>query len=369
MEEPSNGAQRWLPPMSYYAKVTVTVALTLAVLSAVRSVLNILVLILIAAVLAVGLDPAVRRLERLRIRRGLAVAVIFILAVGAVAAFLSLVVPPLVREVGQLADDIPGYLDRLKEDGGWLGDLTRRYDLADRLKALTERLPSLASSSFGTILGFTKSLASAVFNTLTIAVLTIYFLLSLPRIRGTAVALFAPDHRDRAQGVLDRALGRIGGYVSGIVTVSLVAGVAAYVAIRIIGIPFASALAMWVALSALIPSVGATLGAILVVAVGFFSSAGDALAAAIYFVTYQQIENYVISPRIMKGAVGLSPASVILSVLIGGSLAGFAGALLALPLAAALKVVLYDIWLEERLAAGSPDPSPEPESAPEAETV
>ncbi|HLB62912.1 MAG TPA: AI-2E family transporter [Actinomycetota bacterium] len=351
-EQHEEWRRRW-PPMSYWARVTVVVSVTLFVLGQAMIVRDVLMLLLIAAVLAVGLDRAVGRLERFRITRGWAVAVIFLAAVAFVGLFVSLVVPPLVAEVRDLAANIPDYVDRLSQQQGWLGDFVREHDLADELQNLTERLPSLASASFGTILGFTRGVASVIFNTLTIAILTVYFLLSMPKMRTTSVALFRPELRERGGRVLGEALGRIGGYVSGNLLTSAIAGIAALVFLTVFGIPFAVALAMWVAITDLIPAIGATLGAIVAVTVAFFSSTGDGVAALVYFIVYQQLENYLIVPRVMKGAVDLSPAAVIVSTLIGGSLAGFAGVLLALPLAAAIKVVVNDVWLGERLAAGA----------------
>ena len=151
--------------------------------------------------------------------------------------------------------------------------------------------------------------------------------------------------------MLGEALQKIGGYVSGNILTSLIAGVTALIALAIIGLPFAVALAMWVAVADLIPAVGATLGAIPAVIVAFFSSTGDGVFTLIFFIVYQQLENYVVVPRVMREAVDLSPAAVIVSTLIGGSLAGFAGALLALPLAAAIKVVVNALVIGPRLAA------------------
>lgn len=344
-------AEPRLPPMSHYAKATVTIVVVLALLSAAWAVRNILLLVLIAAVLAVGLDPAVRRLERLKLSRGWAVTAIFLGALLFLALFAALVIPPLVREAQQLAQDIPGYVERLGESSGWIGDLERRYDVSERLRGLVEDLPARASASLGTIFGFTRSIASFIFNSLTVAILTLYFLVALPRMRDTSVALFRPGRRQQAGRVMGEALEKIGGYVSGNITISIIAGVASFVALTAIGVPFAAALAMWVAIADLIPAVGATLGAVVAVLVAAFSSIGDAIATGIFFLVYQQVENYVIAPRVMKKAVDLSPAAVIISVLIGGSLAGFAGALLALPIAAAAKVVLRDVWLEDRLGA------------------
>jgi predicted PurR-regulated permease PerM len=133
--------------------------------------------------------------------------------------------------------------------------------------------------------------------------------------------------------------------------VSVLAGVASYIVLRLLGVPFAAALAMWVAIADLIPTVGATLGALVAVIVAAFAGWGTVIGTVVYFIVYQQVENYVIVPRVMKKAVDLSPALVIVSVLIGGSLAGFAGALLALPLAAAAKVLIREVWSSDRAPA------------------
>ena len=335
--------------MGHYARATLTVVLVLALLAAAWRVRNILLLVVIALVLAVGLDPAVRRLQRLKVPRGWAVLIIFLATIGFLALFGALVIPPLVREIKQLASDIPGYVNRLKSSNGFFADLERKYHLSSRLKDVTAKLPSLASTSFSTIFGFTKSIASIIFNMLTIAILTIYFLMSLPRTEAMTERLFVGPQRKRNVRILEESLQRIGGYVSGNIAVSIIAGVAAFIALRIIGVPFAAALAIWVAIADLIPSVGATLGALAAVIVAAFSSWGAAIATAAYFIAYQQIENYLIVPRVMRHSVDLSPAAVIVSVLIGGSLEGFAGALLALPLAAAAKVVIREVWLGERL--------------------
>jgi len=274
---------------------------------------------------------------------------IFVATVGFMVLFAMLVIPPLVREVRQLASDIPGYVARLRTSQGWVGDLERKYHLSTKLKDLTDRLPSVASSSLGKILGITKSVAAVIFNLLTISILTIYFLLSLPHTEKNVERLFQGEHRQRNMRMFEESLQRVGGYVSGNIAVSIIAGLGAFAFLRIFGIPFAAALAMWVAIADLIPTVGATLGALAAVIVAFFSSFPDGIATVIYFVIYQQVENYFIVPRVMKKAVDLSPAAVIVSVLIGGSLAGFAGALLALPLAAAAKVVIRDVWLRPRI--------------------
>jgi predicted PurR-regulated permease PerM len=343
-----------LPPMSHYALATLTIVAVLALIRGAFEVRNILLLVLVAGVLAIGLDPPVRRLQQLKVSRGWAVAIIILISIAFLALFFALVAPPLVREVRQLAANIPDYVTRLRTQPGWLGDLARKVDISQKLQELTDRLPSLASSSFGAVFGFTKGIASIVFSTLTVFILTIYFLMELPRLRETVVSLVRPHRRRQAGELQTEALDRIGAYVSGNILTSIIAGICSFIALSLIGVPFAAALAMWVAISDLIPAVGAVLGAIVAVAVASFSSVGDAIITAIFFIVYQQVENYLIVPRIMKRAVDLSPAAVIVSTLIGGSLAGFAGVLIALPVAATVKVLVRDLWLADRLAATEP---------------
>jgi predicted PurR-regulated permease PerM len=355
-----------LPPMSYYARATVTVVAVLVVLAAAWAVRATLLLVVVAAVLAVGLDPPVRRLQRLHISRGWAVVLIFLATVAFLAVFGFLVIPPLIREVRQLASDIPGYIDKLKTSQGWVGDLERKYHLSTKLKEITDRLPSLASQSLGRVLGITASVASVIFNLLTIGILTIYFLMSLPQSQRTIEATFRGEHRNRNILMFEEAVQKIGGYVSGNIATSIIAGVTSYIFLRAFSVPFAAALGMWVGIADLIPTVGATLGALAAVAVAFLGkSVGVGVATVIYFIVYQQVENYFIVPRVMKKAVDLSPAAVIVSVLVGGGLGGFAGALLALPLAAAAKVVIRDVWLRPRLDVPAEAVEEELESAGE----
>jgi predicted PurR-regulated permease PerM len=352
-----------LPPMGYFVRVTVVIVVTLGVLSAAWSVRRILILVVIAAVLAVGLEPAVQRLERIHVKRGWAVLLIFLGFMAFIALFAALVVPPLVREAKQLSNDIPHYVDRLQHSSGWVGSLQRKYHIAEKLRDITKDLPHLASQSFGTILGITASVAAFIFNMLMIGVLLIYFQLALPRLRGGTSSMVDEEYRARFTSMVDESIAKVGGYVSGNIVVSLIAGVGAFIALMIIGVPFAAALAVFVAITDLLPVIGATLGAIACVLVAAFSSWGDAIVTGIYFIVYQQVENYIIVPRVMQKAIDLSPAAAIVSTLIGGALAGFAGAMLALPVAAMVKVVLRDFIFRRRDEAGEQPTPPAPQAA------
>ena len=151
---------------------------------------------------------------------------------------------------------------------------------------------------------------------------------------------------------MDKSIDKIGGYVYGNLITSVLCGAATLVALLVLGVPFAVPLALWAGFADLIPLVGAYLGAAPAIIVAFFVSPITGILALVYFVVYQQFENYVLVPRVMRNAVNLSAPAVILSTLIGGSLAGFAGALLALPAAAAMKVLVTDVWLRDRVKDG-----------------
>jgi predicted PurR-regulated permease PerM len=343
--------RRW-PPMTYWAKVTVVVLLTYTLLQAAAVVSSILLLVVMALVIAVGLDPAVRYLQRFRMRRGTATAVIFLGVIGFLALFVILLGPPLARQISDLGGQIPEYVQKLANRDDAIGKYFRDHDVTQNVKDFVENIPSKIAESFDTVLGIAGKLGSLVFQLVTIAILTIYFMLSLPSMRRTVAIVFSPEHREQGESVLNRAVEKIGGYVGGNLVTSGICGLAAMLALLVLGVPFAIPLAMWAGVADLIPQVGSYLGAAPAVLIGFLQSPLTGVLVLVYFVVYQQFENYFLVPRVMKDAVDLSPAAVIISTLIAGSLLGFAGALLALPVAATIKVVIYDVWLRDRIESG-----------------
>ncbi|HZN43532.1 MAG TPA: AI-2E family transporter [Actinomycetota bacterium] len=354
--EPDEWRRRW-PPMGYWVRVALTIAAVAAALWVLWSVFNIVVLIVMAAVLAIGLDPAVRFFERRGESRGRAVAVISLSVTALVILFAWLVIPRVVTQIGGLADDIPTYIERLEARDDAIGRYVRENDVSKRLEDFVADLPEKITGSFGTIVGVAGRVGTALFSLITVAILTIYFMASLPRMRRTAAIVFAPSTRERAEDVIEKAIDRIGGYVGGILVTASIAGISALLFFSIlgvlgIGIPFAFPLAVFAALMGLIPAVGAYIGAAPAVAVGFFQRPLTGILILAYFIVYQQIENYAIQPRIMKDAVNLSPAAAVISVLVFGSLGGFAGSLLALPAAATIKVIFVEVFLRDRVAEG-----------------
>ncbi|MGQ0678699.1 MAG: AI-2E family transporter [Actinomycetota bacterium] len=336
--------------IGYHARAAIGVAIVAGLLWAAWTVRQVLLLILISFVLAVGMDPGVRFFQRrFKMRRGLATTSIMASLIVFLGVFLALIIPPIAGEVRTFASNLPGYIEDLQSSGGLLGDLENQFGLSERAEQLSEDIPRIARSSASTVIGFTRRVGGALFSLLTVLILLIYFMASLPRLVDGISALFPPDKREEYRGLLDKATEKIGGYVSGQLTVCTVAGISGFIAFWIIGLPFPAALAMLVAITTLIPAVGGLIGSVLCVLVALLNGVVPALITLGYMLVYQQVENYVISPRIMEKAVDLSPAAVLTSVLIGGSLLGFVGALLALPISAALKVVVRDLWLRGRL--------------------
>jgi predicted PurR-regulated permease PerM len=314
---------------------------TLAAAAAVYTTRAVLVRVLIALFIAVSLDPAVRILTRWGMRRPLAVLVIFLAAAGLVTAFLVSVIPAMVHQFESLTRDFPGYLARLQARSARFADLSDRFHLTSKVQDLLGSLPGRLGTG---LLGFTRALFGALFSTLTVIVLTIYFMADLPRLRHGVMRLFPRAHREQTGRIADVMVDKVGAYMIGNLLISLAAGLASFAVFTALGLPFAVPLAFVVALCDLIPMIGATLGAVVCVLVALFATEiwPTTVLVAAFFVGYQQLENYLIAPRILRSTVSLSAAAVLLAGLIGGTVLGLVGALMAIPVAAALKVVLSE---------------------------
>lgn len=331
------------PSNATVARIVVVVAGVSLLLYAAYLVRSVLMLVFISAFLAIGLDPAVRRLEGWGLKRGQAVAAIFISAFLLLGIFIVTIIPSLVEQVAKFATDLPDYVQNIAKDNPRIQTWVEENDIQQKLQEATEKAPSMIGGSFGSVLGIAGSIVSAIFNGITILVLTIYFVLSLSRIREGSLKLVPASKRDDTKKLADPILEKIGGYIAGQAAVAALAGILSLIFFFIVGLPYPIALALWVTIAALIPLVGATLGAIPAVIVAFFVSTTVGIATLVFYIAYQQIENYVIAPRIMNKAVDVSPAAVLLAALIGGSLLGFVGALMAIPAAASLKLIIQEV--------------------------
>jgi predicted PurR-regulated permease PerM len=334
----------------YGALFSLGAAATLIGLYALYTVRAILVRILIALFIAVSLDPAVRQLAKRGMRRGYAVTLIFVLFFALAAGFLISVIPPLVSQGSNLVDDLPGYLRRLQDNSSQFRELNDRYNVSDQLQGMVGTLPSRLGSG---LLGFTGRVFGAVFNGLTVLVFTLYFMADMPRIRSGLVRLFPVNRRPRAREVVDLVVDKVGGYMIGNIIISLIAGVVSFIAFTVLGVPFPAPLAFVVAICDLIPMIGATLGAVIGITVALFTSGlwPTTVLVTAFFIAYQQLENYLIAPRVLKTTVELGAAAVLIAGLIGATVLGLVGALMAIPIAAAFNVLLNERLIAHEQAA------------------
>jgi predicted PurR-regulated permease PerM len=314
------------------------------------------VLILVSMFLALGLNPLVEWLCRRGLRRGGAIAVVFVGFIALFALFVGALVPPLVEQGTAFVDNAPKFIDQLGNN-----ELVRRLDeqfgILDQLQKLASA--NMATQVFGGLLGVGRAVVSALFSALTILVLTLYFLGSLPSIKNAAYKLVPSSRRARVRHLGDQVIQTVGGFVAGQTTVASIAGVTTYVFLfvlsKIMEAPllgeYSLALALVVALFDLVPLVGAIAGAVVVSIVGLADSVTAAVICAAFYTVYQQIENYVVAPRIMRRSLNLDPMITIISALIGGTLFGVVGALVAIPMGAAAVIIYREVVVPRQDAA------------------
>ena len=308
---------------------------------AVFSASGVLLLIILALFIAVGLEPVVASVHRHRVPRGIAVTLVSLAALGVVVGFLALAIPPLVDQVSRLIDHAPGYLQTLNDRSSFLGHFDQHYHLVSNLKkALTH--VSLGSFTSG-VIGAGKVVLGAVTSIVIVVSLTIYFLADLPRVTRTIYRVVPASRRERAGLLIDEIFSRVGGYVLGNLLTSVIAGVGTFVWLWIFGIPYALLLLVFVALMDLIPIIGSTVAGVVVSLVALTVSLTDAVATAAFYTVYRQAEDYLITPRVMNHTVDVPALVTVIAVLIGGALLGIIGALIAIPVAAAIKLVLEEV--------------------------
>ena len=318
------------------------VALAYGLVTALIAVQGVLVLLLTAAFLAIGLAPLVDKLEARRVKRGRAVGIVLLGVLLFFVGFGFAVVPPIVEQTQQLIEQAPGYVQQLQSNER-IAALDERFGLLERAEETVGDPARLGTAAAGGVLGVGRVVLGFTFNTLTLLILTLYFLSSLPSIKANAYRLVPRSRRARVGLLTDEILTRVGGYVAGAVIIASIASVLTFLLLLTLGVDSPVALALLVFLTGLIPLIGATIGAVVITVVALFTSVQAGIIVAIYYLVYQQLENYLLYPRIMKRSVDVSPAATVVAVLIGGSLLGVLGALLAIPIAAAVQLVLNEV--------------------------
>jgi predicted PurR-regulated permease PerM len=333
--------------------IVLAVAALLEVIWLARQVLT---WIVIALFLAIALDPFVTFLMRRGIRRrGLAIGMTYLLLAIAIVGLGATFIPTLVSEVNEFIDAVPDYVEDLTEGRGRLGFLETDYQLVERVReAVVDTDFSRILGVSGTAVAVTKGVVTVIVAAITIVFLTFFMLLEGPRWVERGFSLVPDEKRPRWRRVGAEIYATVGGFVAGALTIALVAGITSAIVLSVLGVSFAIALALLVALLDLIPLAGATIAAVIVSTVAFLDSGVTiGLVVLAWFVVYQQLENHLLYPLVYSRTVALSPLLILIAVLIGASLAGILGALAAIPIAGTIQVVFLD-WLRARRASDEP---------------
>ena len=324
----------------------VAVAVLLEVIWIARHVLT---WILISLFLAVALNPAVGWFQRHGVkRRGAAAAVTFLLAIAFLAAIGFTFVPTLVSQVNDFAQKLPDYVHDITHGRGRLGFLETKYHIQQRIESAVKNGGAAKVLGIsGVALSVAKGVVSIVVATLTITFMTFFMLLEGPTWVERFFGLMSDRSEQRWRKNANAIYSTVGGYVTGNLFISLIAGSLTTVVLLIMGVPYAVALGLIVAILDLIPLAGATIAAILIGAVAFLHSIPAGIVVIVFFVVYQQVENHLLQPIVYGRTVQLSPLTVLISILVGAELAGVLGALAAIPVAGAFQVLILD-WLHHR---------------------
>jgi predicted PurR-regulated permease PerM len=346
-------AQPAAAPTQQFASVRFVVRTVLIIVGVVLSLYLLYLIrkpifwIVIAAFVAVAVSGPVNILSR-RMKRGFAIAIVYIGMLLIPAAITAIVVPPIVTEARNLANNAPRYANDVQDfvnKNKTLKKLNHDYKITDKLKQEAAKLPSKAGDAASILADVGSSIVSSLFAVITILILSIFLVGSGRRWIDKFLEYQAPDRAERLERALDNIAAAVGSYVLGALLQALIAALLAFALLSILGVPFAAPLAVVVFIADLIPLVGATIGAVLVGIVTLFVDFPTAtIVWAIFSIVYQQLENSIIQPQIQRRALNVHPFVVLVAVLIGGTLLGIVGALLAIPAAAAVQIVVREYW-------------------------
>ena len=320
--------------------------------------------LIVAAFFAVVLNQPVEFVRRhLHLSRGLSVLVVYVLGIVLVSGMMYLFIRPLITEVQDFADNFSTYVADARAGEGRIGDLVKEYELDKKFDENREEIDAWLSSAGGGAIDVAQSVANGLIALVTILVLSVLMILYGPELLKSGVGILSPPRRERVTAVARDCSRAITGYVMGNLLISIIAGLVTYVGLWVFGVPFKEVLALWVGFADLIPLVGATLGAIPAVGVAFLHSTKAGIGVLILYIVYQQFENHVLQVTIMAKTVQINQLFVLVSVLIGVELLGFVGALLAIPAAGVIQVIVRDSW-DNRRGRLKPEPTIGTEEVP-----
>jgi predicted PurR-regulated permease PerM len=322
--------------------------------------------LLIATFLTVALAGPVNWLNA-RMRRGFAIALIYLGLLAIPFLLMSLIVPPLITEANNFAENLPQYSREVTDfvqSNDRLRRLNEDYAITQKLQQEAESLPEQLGGAARTLSNVGVGLVNSIFALLMILILTAFMLANGRRWRDSILASRPREQRERLERSLDHIGSAVGGYVAGALTVAAIAGILTYIVLTILGVSFAAPLAVVAALFSLIPLVGATIAAVLIGVVTLFNDfPTDTIIWAVWAIAYQQVENNLVQPQIQRHTVKVHPFVTIVAVLFGSTLLGVLGAVVAIPLAASIQILLREYWDWRTLSVKEPEPPPDPPPA------
>jgi predicted PurR-regulated permease PerM len=351
-------------PQTEFLTVRAVLRVVLVVVAAVVTLFLIYLLrqpltwMMIAAFIAIALSGPINFLGRY-MRRGFAIAIVYLCVILAPFALIALLVPPIVTQANNLVQNLPEYareFSQFVEENDRLRQLQEEYDITGRIEEAASELPSRIGDAAGLLSDIGLGIVNSIFAGVTILVLSIFMVGSGRRLLDAWARAQGPEREEWMHRLFGRVANAIGNYVAGALLQATIAGVTSWIVLLILGVDFALPLAVIVFLLDLVPLVGATLGAIVVGVVTLFADFPiDTIIWAGFAIVYQQVENNVIQPRIQARAVQLEPLIVLVSVLFGSALFGVLGALLAIPAAASIQIGIREYLLFRR-TQGPPPP-------------
>jgi predicted PurR-regulated permease PerM len=322
---------------------------TVALLWVVIEVRQILTWIIIAAFFAVALTPLVDLVQRRLVhRRSMATLLVFLLVVLALAGLIAAFAVPVAKEGTQLATQLPQIVGDARAGRGPIGNFLDRTNALQFVQQHQAQIQTYAKGLTTPAAGVLRGIATGVAGALTIFVLAYLMVLEAPKIIGSSVALLPEDRQHRVRRVGADCARSVTGYISGNLLISVICGLLTFAVLKVLGVPFAGLISLFVAIADLIPLVGATLGALVAVVAAFVHSVPAGIGVLIFFIVYQQLENHLLQPLILSRTVNLNPLTVLVSILVAVELAGILGALLAIPVASMIQVVVRDLWDNRR---------------------
>ncbi|WP_245160868.1 AI-2E family transporter [Blastococcus sp. CT_GayMR16] len=346
-----------MPVRTILATIGLVLA-TVVLLYIVVETRRVLTWLVIGAFFAVALYPLVgwaqKHLFRGR-RRALATFLVFLLVFAVLGALITAFVVPLAREGTKFAGQLPDLIDQARNGRGPIGGLLERTNALQYVQDNEAKIRDFATGLTTPAAGVLAGVATGIAGTVTVFVLAYLMVLEGPKIVDVSLNVFNPTRAERIRRVGHDCAKSVTGYLSGNLFISVVCGTLTYVVLLVAGVPFAGLIALFVGLADLVPLVGATIGGVVAVAAAFIHSVPAGIAVLVFFVLYQQLENHLLQPLVFARTVKLNPLTVIVAILIAVELAGILGALLAIPVASMIQVILRDVWDHRR---GQPKDEP-----------